>query len=76
MHSDDLLTRIAKQEQRIAKLEKALDGTLQVQSKVGHSGAPRVVPVRHATCVKPCRQTGDRIVRQLGFSRFFLLDTG
>ena len=35
VRSDDLLARRARQEQRIAKLEKALDSTLQVVSKVG-----------------------------------------
>ena len=35
VRSDDLLARRAGREQRIAKLEKALDGTLQVVSKVG-----------------------------------------
>jgi len=35
VRSDELLARRAGQEQRIAKLEKALDDTLQVVSKVG-----------------------------------------
>ncbi len=35
VRSDARLTRRAGREQRIAKLEKALDGTLQVVSKVG-----------------------------------------
>ena len=35
VRSDDLLARLAGREQRIAKLEKALNGTLQVVSKVG-----------------------------------------
>ncbi len=35
VRSAELLARRAGQEQRIAKLEKALDDTLQVVSKVG-----------------------------------------
>ncbi len=35
VRSDDLLARRAGREQRIAKLEKVLDGMLQVVSKVG-----------------------------------------
>lgn len=37
VRSNELLARRAGQEQRIAKLEKALDDTLQVVSKVGAS---------------------------------------